>query len=118
MPRRGSRLKGPVFKSWQDARPTTRQVMQWVPHSRLRQACRNLRHACGPVFKLVDEASVLARKRCVADTSNEPEPEYASLHLMHAAWEAHDSTGEPWALCMNYLLDKFSEQKGLEVASI
>lgn len=80
-------------------------------HTGRQQAIKNLRHSCVHVFKLTDEESIAARKRCITAVKDEPEPEYAQYHLMFAAWEAHEGTGTPWAQAMNHLLDKFDDTK-------
>ena len=59
------------------------------------------------VEKLKNEASRLARARVTGSTDDEPEPEYARMHLAHVALMASEDTGVRWAQAMNHLLDQF-----------
>jgi hypothetical protein len=102
-------IKGPVFPSFYNQQ-TPRPHKQYLSHTKLRQAMRNLRQACVHILKLKDDASVAARERCRQAVNAEPKPEYAYLHLLNAAREACDATGESFPTAMNYLLDKFAEQ--------
>lgn len=105
-------IKGPVFGSFFN-QETPKPHKQYLAHSKMRAALRNLRHICGPIFKLKDEASIAAIARCKRDVAGEPEPLYAQLHLMRAALEAAQSTGVTWAESMNYLLDKFDQERNM-----
>jgi hypothetical protein len=106
------KFKGPVFPSFKNppAAHTTQKSYTWRgPHSSLRAALRNLRHACKPILESTDPQVVAQVARVVAMTKDEPTSEFGKLHLIHAAIEACDQTGEPWHVCMKYMLDKFED---------
>lgn len=108
------KLKGPVFASYLNQRsPTERAAlgrpprMAWKRHCGSREALRNLRHACAKVLGSNDPADVKAVARVREAVKNEPLPEFGLLHLVSAALDACDQTGEAWRTCMNYLMDQF-----------
>ncbi len=115
--------KGPAFPSfeqqhgWRARKPRSRNGLlpagtQWAAHTNTRAQLRNLRRVCRPVFDAIDPETMAARQRAFAATAGEPSPEFGALHLMYAALEASDQTGEPWPVCLHYLLDKLETMPG------
>lgn len=100
------KFKGPVFPSFRDQQ-TPKPRKQWLPHSGTREQLQNLRRMCRPILASIEPDTVTARQRVIAATAGEPLPEFGALHLIYAAIDACDQTGEPWPVCMHYMLDKF-----------
>lgn len=83
--------------------------MQWKSHCGQQARMRNLRQVCRPILDSTDSDIVVQVARVREATKHEPLPEFALLHLIHAALDAHDQTGEAWVICMKYMMDKFDD---------
>lgn len=107
------RFKGPVFPSFLNQRSTVNDPprMQWKAHCGKQAQMRNLRQACHKIVTSKDVETQKQLARVIEATKNEPEPEFGKLHLIHAALDACDQTGEPWTVCMRYLMDKFDDMQ-------
>lgn len=104
------KFKGPAFPSYFN-QSTPKDRMQWKRHSNRHQQLRNLRNACRPILNSKDPATVVAVARVVNGVKDEPTPEFGKLHLVFAALDASDQTGESWVVAMNYLMDQFDNMK-------
>lgn len=100
------KFQGPAFPSYFDQR-TPAPRMQWKAHCGKRAQLRNLRHLAKPYLEDPDPAVQAAIQRITEATKNEPMPEFGKLHLIAAAYDAHDQTGESWLTAATYLMDKF-----------
>lgn len=100
------KFKGPVFPSFLNQQ-TSPPKMQWKAHCGKRAQLRNLRHACRPILESRDLEVQEQVRRVIEATKGEPMPEFGKLHLIYAAIDACDQTGELWKVCMKYLMDKF-----------
>lgn len=105
------KFKGPVFPSFRDQQ-TPQPRKHWLPHQNTGEQLRRLRQVCRPILASIEPSIVTARQRVIAATAGEPLPEFGALHLINAAIDACDQTGEPWPVCMHYMLDKFDAMKG------
>lgn len=85
--------------------------MQWKRHTNKRQAIRNLRNACRSILNSRKPEDVRAKARVMDAVKGEPEPEFGFLHLIYAAIDASDQTGESFATAMTYLMDQFDNMK-------
>lgn len=104
------RFKGPRFPSF-DNQQTPAPRNQWIAHNGRKAQLRNLRHACRPILESTNQHIVAQVARVIAATEHEPMPEFGKLHLIFAAIDACDQTGEPWWVCMKYMLDKWEDMK-------
>lgn len=84
---------------------------QYHAHCGAKAQLRNLRHKCASILKQTDSQSVTVRRRAFEATKDEPNPEYGRLHLMAAALDAADQTGESWVTCLHYFLERFEAQE-------
>lgn len=101
------KLKGPVFPSYLNQKGARSSHMQWKSHCGNRAALRNLRHKCHK-FLISDEVEIATQRQRVRDAvKDEPSPEFGLLHLLCAAVDIADQTGQPWAVCMKYIMDRF-----------
>lgn len=112
------KFKGPVFPSYlnQNYAPTGSK-MQWVAHCGKKAQLRNLRQACRSILDSKNPLIVEQVARVISAVKNEPLPEFGKLHLVHAAIDACDQTGEPWYVCMKYLMDKFDDMEADRAAA-
>jgi hypothetical protein len=83
--------------------------MQWKAHCGRKAQLRNLRQVCRKILESKDSAVQIQVERVIEATKTEPMPEFGKLHLIHSALDACDQTGEPWCVCMKYLMDKFED---------
>lgn len=105
-------LKGIVFPSYLNQNTGPKKPhMQWIRHQNKGQRIRNLKNACRHVLAAKDAETRGLLDRIRAAVKDEPEPEFGFLHLVFAAVDACDQTGEPWTVCMKYLMDKFDDMK-------
>ena len=83
---------------------------QYVGHDGKKARFRRLRQRYGRILKLAerDDATEKALLRCHASVEQEPDPDYAAMHLTAAADDAARGTGATWAAAMNSLLDRFA----------
>lgn len=102
------RFKGPLFPSYLNP-GTPKPKMQWLSHCGKRAQLRNLRRACRKVLEDTNQHVQAQLARVVEAVKDEPMPEFGKLHLIYAAIDACDQTGEPWWVCMKYLMDKFDD---------
>jgi hypothetical protein len=112
-------FKGPVFSSFKDGShsSTGRGRYNFKPGTQsTRQAKKNLRLKCRSIIDSKDAVVISVGDRVVRSVCDEPDPEYAALHLFCAALDMHDDTGEPWIVCMTYLMDKFDKNAPQTVA--
>jgi hypothetical protein len=101
-------LKGPFMPSMKDQTGRNKKVLVWTPGTQsTRQQKRNLRNKARAVIDSDDPAIIAAGDRVLCAVCGEPDPEFSALHLFNAAIDMADSTGESWATCMNYVMDKF-----------
>lgn len=85
-----------------------KKILVWKPGTQsTRQQKRNLRNRVRHIIDSTDEQTVAVGDRVIRSVCEEPDPEYAALHLFCAALGMHEDTGEPWVKCMTYLMDKF-----------
>jgi hypothetical protein len=105
------KFKGIAFPSFFNQNTEPKQKLQWIAHSGIKARLRNMRQVVRRYLNSTDPDIVAAVKRVVEATANEPHPEFGKLHLMFAAHDAHEQTGEPWHKAMNYFLDKFEDIK-------
>lgn len=106
------RLKGPVFPSYLNQHVgIDKPRMQWKAHCGARAQLRNLRQACKRVLESKDPEVQKQVARVIEATKVEPSPEFGKLHLIHAAQDACDQTGEPWEVCMRYLMDQYDNMQ-------
>jgi hypothetical protein len=106
------RLKGIVFPSYLNQNTGPRKPkLQWVRHQNSKQRIRNVRNAARPVLNSKDPKTVALLARVRESVKDEPEPEFGFLHLVTAGASASFGTGEPWTVCMEYLMDKFDGMK-------
>lgn len=104
------KLKGPVFPSYLKQGAARPSRMQWKAHCGTRASMRNLRHKCHR-FLVSDEPEIaFQRERVRAATEEEPSPEFGLLHLLCAAVDISEATGESWEVCMKYIMDKYDGQ--------
>lgn len=80
---------------------------QWVRHVGQQQRIRAMRQSARRVAKLTDQASELAREAIAAAAAGEPDPEWAELHLTHAAMICAEETKVPWAMAAAHILRAF-----------
>lgn len=84
---------------------------QWRAHCGKKAQLRNLKHLCKPVLDDHRPHVQVILERLWDAVKEEPEPTFGFLHLIHAAIDASDQTGETWATAMGYLLDQFDNMK-------
>lgn len=77
------------------------------PHSSIRECARRLRQSGARARKLKDEASLRALVRVHEAVKDDPDKEYALLHLIHSGFLAAKETGATWARAMDHILDGF-----------
>lgn len=99
---------------------------QWLSHQGKRQRLRVVRQRMARVEKMKDEASRAALARIRASVADEPDPEYAAMHLVHVAMlaaegiakgdESHGIEPTPctWAEAANHLMNRFDARAGAE----
>lgn len=106
------KFKGPVFPSYlnQNVEPP-KSRMQWKAHCGKKAQLRNLQHACRHILESKNPLIVEQVARVISAVKGEPMPEFGKLHLVYAALDACDQTGEPWYVCMKYLMDKFDDME-------
>lgn len=92
-----------------DTYPRRRNGRQWVAHVGRGERLRKLRQMARPALKLKDEASVKAVERIRLSTADEPEPEYAMLHLIAAALQSANDCKVDFAQAANFMMDRFDK---------
>jgi hypothetical protein len=115
------RFQGPAFASYKNpptAHADSRQRYTFRgAHTNTRAALRNLRHACKRILESKDAHVQAQVARVEKAVEKEPMPEFGKLHLIFSALDACDQTGEPWHVCMKYLMDKFEDMEADRVAA-
>jgi len=123
MARSKHRFKGPVFPSFKEPprasiRPLDapkKQRYNFVTgHQSTRQIKRGMKQRLRSIIDSKDRDTILAGDRVIYAVREEPDPEYSALHLFGAAQRASNDTGEPWHVCMNYLMDEFDRREAGE----
>lgn len=102
------RFKGIFFRSWADRRqrdPVTK--LQWIGGDSTKAQRRRLKQIATPYLTSKDPAVVALLARVQVLVKNEPDPVYGLHHLIWAAWDAADQTGESWVTAATYLIEKF-----------
>lgn len=82
----------------------------YVGHCGKAQRLRNLKHQLHRVEKIAkhDAAAATALTMLREFVKDDPDPDYAFLHLVSAALDAADGTGASWAQAASSLMLKFS----------
>lgn len=101
------KLKGPVFPSYLDQVGPRPSRNQWKAHCGKSASMRNLRHKAHKFLTSKDAVIVALVHRVEDAVREEPMPEFGKLHLICAAMDVSDQTGETWATCMKYFMDKY-----------
>jgi hypothetical protein len=104
-----TRIKGPWFPSHDRQHETSsKKKLVWLPNVQsTRQKKKNLRLKARRIIDSTDPQTIAVGDRVIRSVCEEPDPEYSALHLFCAALDVSDETGEPWTVCMTYLMDKF-----------
>jgi hypothetical protein len=106
-------VKGRFFKSFQDPPVAKREKKRYVflPGTQsVKQRKRAMYQRVRKILDSRDAKTIAAGDRALRSVSDEPDPEYALLHLYCAALDASGATGEAWPTCMHYLMDQFDEE--------
>ena len=102
-------FKGPMFKSYIDARIDAPPKPEFIRHSNTREQLRNLRNKCRHVIDDKDPEVVATGLRVLEAVRDEPVPEFGALHLMAAGIDKAEEEGTTWVQAMATLLDEFTE---------
>jgi hypothetical protein len=105
----GAGFKGIIFKSYLEANLTPTPKREYNAHNSTRAQIRNLRRRCKPVMDDRTPAICEMAANVITSVRDHPNPEFTALQLIGAALDASDDTGEPWLVCMQYILDKYQE---------
>jgi hypothetical protein len=85
-------------------------VLVWMPGTQSStQQKRNLRNKARIILDSTDRRIQSVGARVLQSVAHEPDPEFALYHLVCVGLDMSQETGEAWATCMTYLMDKFDK---------
>jgi hypothetical protein len=85
-------------------------VLVWMPGTQsTTQQKRNLRNKARIILDSTDRRIQSVGARVLQSVAHEPDPEFALYHLVCVGLDMSQETGEAWATCMTYLMDKFDK---------
>lgn len=113
--RKKNTIKGPIFPSFLNPNLGPKKILVWAPGTQsVRQCKKNLRLKSKHILDSKDPTIVAVGDRVIRGVCHEPDPEYSALHLICAALDASEDTGESWVTCMTYMMDRFENKDGAE----
>lgn len=83
----------------------------WIGHCGPRAQRRYLKQRWARIEKLKDAASRMAREQLLDAVCDDPDPEFAALHLGHVALAMAEEIGRPWAECVASILIRLDAER-------